>query len=141
MITDQEIKDSMEEFLEFFRSRPIADNNGGGLSVNQFSLWLTLKKIQPKYVIESGVFQGQGTWIIENTLPDAKLFCIDPDLNQRKYISPKARYLTDDFLSLGPHNINPAIVPDTLVYFDDHQDQYHRLLHANHLGFKHMGQG
>ena len=56
-----------------------------------------LKKKNPKNVIESGIWKGQGTWLIENTLPNATIFSIDIDLSIREYISEKVRYFEKDF--------------------------------------------
>jgi len=43
-----------------------------------FALWFSVKQIKPKYIIESGVFLGQTTYILRKAAPDAQIFSIDP---------------------------------------------------------------
>ena len=62
-----------------------------------FSLYFILKKIRPNFVIESGIYRGQSTWLIEKTLPKTKILSIDPNLDNRIYISKKAKYSKLDF--------------------------------------------
>ena len=52
-----------------------------------FATFFILKKLNPSFVIESGVFRGQSTWLIENALPNSEILSIDIDLSKRKYIS------------------------------------------------------
>ena len=136
--THEELRSELDNFLQLYSNKPLTDNHGGGLSVNDFYVYFTLKKLQPEYVIESGVFQGQGTWLIENVLPDAKIFCIEPTMSQLKYTSERAKYTTQDFLTFTSDNIDKDRAEKTFIYFDDHQDQYERLKHAYDLGFKHI---
>ena len=48
------------------------------LSPHMFLMWFALKTLQPKVVIESGVWLGQGTWFVEKACPDARICCLDP---------------------------------------------------------------
>lgn len=138
MYERDDIINNIDEFLKLYEQRPIKNNEGGGLSVNMFELWYALKTLEPRYVIESGVFQGQGTWLIEKTLPYAKIICIEPAYGQILYKSKNAKYLTQDFLTLTNEHISKVQAKNTLVYFDDHQNAYTRLLHCHELGFKHI---
>ena len=74
-------------------------------------------------VIESGVFKGQSTWLIEKTLPNCKILSIDIDLSKREYISKRAEYSNIDFKDQDFSNIPD----DTLVFFDDHVNHLERL--------------
>lgn len=136
--TNEDMIQKINDFLNLYQHRPITDNTGGGLSVNMFYLWYTLVQTKPKYIIESGIYRGQGTWLIENILPDSKIVSIDPNLGQRTYVSKKAKYITNDFLELTNNSLSRDICRQTFIYFDDHQDQYKRLLHAQKLGFIHI---
>ena len=64
---------------------------------SMFYFYFILKNKKPSFVIESGVYKGQSTWLIENTLPESEILSIDIDLNQREYISNKAKYSSVDF--------------------------------------------
>ena len=66
------------------------------------------KKIKPKFVIESGVWKGQSTWLIEKTLPKAKILALDVKLNKREYISKSKNviYSNKDFKFLDQSKYN-----------------------------------
>ena len=49
-------------------------------------VYIFLNKIKPKFVVESGIYKGQTTWLIEKTLPKAKILAIDINLESRTYI-------------------------------------------------------
>ena len=76
-----------KNFLNIYKNRPIKNNQGGCRINHAFALYYILKILKPELVIESGIFKGQTTWLIEKTVPKAKLICIDINLSQRKYIS------------------------------------------------------
>jgi len=122
----------IDEFNELYSNRPIKDNHGGMMSSHMFLAWFMVKDIKPQYLIESGIFKGQGTWFLEKASPETQMICIDPALSQRQYISTKAKYQTQDFLQT-----NWSYLPkdSTLIFFDDHQDFVPRLSHAHSFGF------
>ena len=130
----KKINQELENFLKIYNNRPIKDNVGGCRINHAFALYYILKKLKPKLVIESGVYKGQTTWLIEKALPKAKLICIDINLSQRKYISKKAKYSDIDFkfhdFSKIPHN--------TLVFFDDHVNHLERIKDANFFKIKNI---
>src|SRR5687768_2691932 len=80
----------LEEFSSLYDDRPIKDNTGGMLSPHMFSIWFALRTLQPKAVIESGVWLGQSTWFFERACPDAQLYCIEPNLDRIQYRSTRA---------------------------------------------------
>jgi len=134
LLSHDDIKLYLDEFLEAYNDRPIKDNQGGMASPHCFATWCMLKKISPNFVIESGVFKGQGTWLIEKALPGVKLFSIEPWLNRIEYTSNQAKYLSSDF-SLIDWSKEDIIPEQTVCFFDDHQDCPPRLLTANKFGF------
>ena len=99
-----------------------------------FGLYYFLKKIRPKFIIESGVFKGQTSWLIENVLPNSKILSIDPDLSKREYISKKIKYSQVDFKYQDFKNIPK----NSLVFFDDHQNQIERLMQSKWFGIKNV---
>ena len=92
-----EIIEEIKNFLEIYENRPIKNNKNGMRFPHMFATYFILKKIKPSFVVESGVFKGQSTWLIENTLPNADILSIDIDLNQREYVSKKVTYSDIDF--------------------------------------------
>ena len=128
----EEILEQLEKFKIIYEQRPIKENIHGMRFQHMFATYFILKKINPSFVIESGVFRGQSTWLIENTLPNSKILSIDVDLTQRVYISKKAEYSNIDFKDHDFSNL-PA---DALVFFDDHVNHYERLKQAKFFNIK-----
>jgi len=127
-----EILREIEVFKDLYKDRPIKNNVHGMRFQHMFATYFILKKINPSYVIESGVFKGQSTWLIEKTLPNCNILSIDIDLSQRVYISKKAKYSNIDF-----KNQDFSKLPeDTLVFLDDHVNHYERLQQAKFFNIK-----
>lgn len=130
-------KKTFLEFLKIYKNRPIRSNDGGMKSHGNFFLWYLLKDINPSLVIESGVFRGQSTWMIEQAAPNAKIIAIDPEPKPRekKYISAKAQYLMEDFsqLVLDKNQAGPIA-----AFFDDHQNAFERVMQAYNKGIKYL---
>lgn len=133
-ISNTEIKNELKNFLKIYKQRPIKENTFGIQFPHMFATYIFLKKIRPKFVVESGVFKGQSTWLIEKVLPKTKLLCIDPDLSNREYISKKAKYSKIDFTEQD----FSKIPKNSLVFFDDHQHAMERLIYAKWFNFKHV---
>lgn len=128
-----EFLEHLEEFNKLYNERPIKDNNGGMKSPHMFHAWFVVKKLQPEYLIESGVWKGLGTWFFEQASPKTKIISIDPNPINRIYTSPKVEYLTQDFLNSTWENLPKDT---TLIFLDDHQNFWDRLIHCYNLGFK-----
>lgn len=135
MASTDQLQAMIAEFLEVFAQRPIHDNQGGVNSVGAFSLWYFLKRHQPELIVESGIWKGQTTWLIEQTLPDVKIICFDPNRKIREYESPNAEYPRGDFTK---YRFPKFDADKALIFFDDHQDAVKRVVHARRKGFKHL---
>jgi len=129
-----DIIEAIPEFLRLYQSRPIEDNEGGMRSPHMFATWFMLRELKPEIVIESGVWRGQGTWLIESTLPDSQLFCIDPYPKERTYTSKNATYYKDDFSLMDWSHIDDK--ENALLFFDDHQNALERIRDGGEIGFK-----
>ena len=92
-----EILNELEVFKSLYKDRPVKENIHGMRFQHMLATYFILKKLNPSYVIESGVFKGQSTWLIENPLPNSEILSIDINLNQREYISKKVKYSNIDF--------------------------------------------
>jgi len=104
----------LDEFNKLYESRPIKDNNGGMKSAHMFPAWYVVKKLKPKYLIESGVWKGLGTWFFEQASPDTKIISIDPSPQFRVYTSSKVKYQTLDFLKTDWSHIPKE---NTMIFF------------------------
>lgn len=133
--TGKEIRREIKRFSDMYKTKPFKNNIGGMWAPHMFACWFIIKKIQPKYIIESGVWKGQGTWLIEKAAPNAKIICLDPNLKKDRYISKNSVYYRKDFSMTDWKNISKD---KTLVIFDDHQNAFERVKTAKKLGFKHL---
>ena len=122
----EEILKEIETFRNLYKQRPIKNNIHGMRFQHMFATYFILKKLNPSFIIESGVYKGQSTWLIENALPTSNILSIDIDLSQREYISKRAKYSNVDFKNQDFSNIPE----DTLVFLDDHVNHYERLQQA-----------
>lgn len=138
---EKDLKNLINKFIKLRQENDILKNNTGGMSFNhQFMLFYCLTLLKPKYVIESGVWRGATTLIIEKCLPDVKLFCIDLFMPKTAhpqglcYESKKAKYITNSknnkFIDFSEYDW--SIIPleereNTFILFDDHQDHYKRI--------------
>ena len=95
------LKYKFKSFLKIYNSRPIKDNTSGMRIDHCFAVYCLLKKIKPTNVIESGVWRGQTTWLIRNTLKKANIFSIDIDLSNRKIIYDDVSYYKKDISKIN----------------------------------------
>tara|TARA_B110000003_G_C16484605_1_gene471088 strand:+ start:118 stop:903 length:786 start_codon:yes stop_codon:yes gene_type:complete len=130
----EEILKEIETFRNLYKQRPIKNNIHGMRFQHMFATYFILKKLNPSFIIESGVYKGQSTWLIENALPTSNILSIDIDLSQREYISKRAKYSNVDFKNQDFSNIPE----DTLVFLDDHVNHYERLQQAKFFNIKNI---
>lgn len=126
----------LEEFFDLYNNRPIQDNTGGMKSAHMFNAWYVVKKLKPKYIIESGVWKGQGTWFFDKASPDSHLICIDPMPQYREISCSKAQYINHDFTTIDW--LKSIDTSQALVFFDDHQSCIDRIKHCIVQNFKHI---
>lgn len=121
----------LNDFIEIYNKRQFDVNQGGMQFPHMFGAYCLMKMLNPKLIIESGVWKGYSTWLFEQTCPDAKFVCIEPMLNGIKYKTNNALYYTDkDFNTIDWNKIitdNNFDSSDVVVFFDDHQDFDKRL--------------
>ena len=142
-----EIQSALIEFSELLKKKPF-QNREGLRGVSAFALYWYVKKIQPKVVFEVGTWKGFSTWIIEQAAPKAKIFCLDPIFFLESYMdsskvgevyrSKHATYMGSDFSCINPAKLAGKDLPNSLVFFDDHQDKFPRLIQAKNAGIKNI---
>jgi hypothetical protein len=123
----------ISDFMELYSRRPIAQNVGGMRFNHSFAVWYLLKSLKPATVIESGVWQGHSTWLIEQTCPDAKIFSLDLDFSRLVYKSANATYVQNDFSCCSWDGVERDTA---LCFFDDHQNAYERVKTLRWAGFR-----
>lgn len=147
--TLERVKAALPEFASLYHRRPVRFNFGG-MGINHcFAMWYTVKVLQPPVVIESGVFMGQGTWLIRQAAPSTRIISLDPrPASTFTYRDPMATYLAGvfTFRDFGILNWSqPNLIPDaeersrTLVILDDHQSAIKRTMELMRpWGFRHL---
>ena len=125
-------------------------NFGGNGMYHSLALWFLVRTLQPSAVIESGVFKGATSWLIQRASTSWSspftLVQLDPspapasptltNSSERRLIQLRGSSFVDfaqvDWRRLG-------IAPESsLILFDDHQDQMVRLEEAQARGFSHL---
>ena len=123
----------VERFLGVYERRPVLDNRGGMGINHSFAVWILAQAVRPTAIIESGVWHGHSTYILENACPDAEIWCLDPRPAKRRYTSKRARYFIEDFSVLDWSHLETE---QTLCFFDDHQNALARLQQLRWWGFR-----
>ena len=115
-----------QQFWPLYVSRPIQNNSGGCELPQLFGLWCFLRENRPTHIIESGAWKGQTAWLMEQTLPNARIMSIDPVPENRIFTSPNIEYSTIDLT----YQDLSAFPPTTTCVFEDD--------HINHLARLHL---
>lgn len=134
-IDEEKICTWFEEFSELIFQCPIQrrfDSNGFNAG---FVLFALARSLNPPIVVESGVFQGFTTWIIENALPETKIYCFDRSFSRVKERSKNARYFKYDW---SKFDFTGFPTKNALVVFSDHINQATRALQCLDRGFRHV---
>jgi len=128
---DREIRD----FISKLKACKIQQDRGGGGFSSAILLWTLARAIYPDLVIESGVFRGFTTWVIRTACPQARQYAFDISFAERQRIENGVEYHEADWMSV------PVAVPEdraSLIYFDDHVDQWRRIREAAGRGFRYL---
>lgn len=125
--------DAIPEFHELYKSRPISSNFGGMGFTHSFYTWFLAKHLSPSYIIESGVWYGHSTWLLEKACPQSTVISLDP-VDNRKYKSEHGVYSQADFTRIRWDELDKD---KTLVFFDDHYG-VDRVFQAKERGFTHI---
>lgn len=126
-------------FNDFKHNGAMFGNDGGMRLAHQFAVYTVLKTLQPKYVIESGVWRGATTSLMRKLLPEVHIISIDPTC-----VNKKSRYQEvvcgkdfKDFKNME-ERWRTMDKNNTLVIFDDHQSGFLRILQSVKFGFKYI---
>ena len=134
-------------FAETFANRPGDGINKDGASFfHYFALWCTVKALNPKVIVESGINKGVGSWFLRQAAGhDVDMIFISPqDPSDYRDESERSIYFTEakfkDFSQLEWADIlqDAQTREETFIFFDDHQSGVRRLHEAREFGFKHV---
>ena len=120
---ENEIEKDIHLFDDIFRVCPISNLSGGMGYNNGLFCFCLIRVIRPDTVIESGVWRGYSTYLIDKSTPkETRIHSFDINLSSVEWRSPKASYYDYD-LSDYTKPINGKI----LALFDDHVSHYDRI--------------
>lgn len=151
------LRAQLHDFVELYKKRPI-QKNLNGMNVNhQFALFFLVKTIQPRAIIELGVYRGQGTWLLREAAgPNTPIFSLDPVIpgslayqdtkGMTTYYVGKTNNRSAglnqfiDFSKLTWDTLIPNASDrrETLVVLDDHNDVIIRVRQAAKFGFRYF---
>ena len=120
----QELLDNIKRYDQIFRNETISDLNGGMGFNNGLFLFILFSHFQPKVVIESGVWRGFTTYLIDEAISkDSKIYCFDINLTRTEFKSEKATYYERDLSLVDDVDFGSV----NFAFFDDHVSIYDRL--------------
>ena len=128
-----EVEQIYSEFQRVYDNRPVQDNKGGAGPIPSFWYFLIAHKMQPKAIIESGVWKGHTTYLFRQACPNAQIYCYDISFNQLQYKDQDAVYSECDWMDVEAPKSNPN---ETLVFMDDHINQAQRVLEIAQRGYR-----
>lgn len=131
----EDILAAIDEFESLYEERPIRGDPHGMQAPHLFATWFMARAVKPALVVESGIWKGQSTWLLEQACPEAEIISIDVRLDFREYISERVTYSDRDF---SEHDWSELDPDRSLVFFDDHQNAYQRLQQCLWFGFRHV---
>jgi hypothetical protein len=91
------LKQQIRRYDELFRARPVQDLRFGTGYNNGLIIFCFFSALKPSQVIESGVWMGFSTYLIDNALPEgATIHSFDIDLSVVAWRSERAEYFERD---------------------------------------------
>lgn len=128
--------DAVDEFLALYPERPVKDNEGGSGFNDSLWIFVVARCLQPRLIVESGVFKGHTTWILRQARPEAEIHCFDIDLTDRLIYRDQNAVLHEcDWMEVPFPKVDGQT---SLAFFDDHINQARRVREAYERGFRHL---
>lgn len=140
----------LEEFIKIYKNRPDPVNMCGIRINHALALYVSVRKIQPSLVVESGINAGVSTYFIRKAWPYTKIISTDPEpkpiCKQGERWIDKSNlttyYTGDNFIDLSQLDIRKHYKeqknPKILVFIDDHQHLVKRIPRLVQQGVKYV---
>lgn len=142
----------MKEFIEVYKKRPDKVNICGIRFNHALALFVAVRHLNPRLVIESGINAGQSTYFIRKAKKDMEIIALDPEEKpicdtEKRWIDKSGNtkyYVGKDFVDISDFDWvgmarNGTITPSrTLVFLDDHQEVIQRFPALMKAGIKHL---
>jgi hypothetical protein len=127
------VMQQIEQFFDLYGRFSLRQGYGSSGVAALLTLYVSGRAADPALVLESGVFQGFGSWALRAACPRAQMHCYDLTFQHLLYRDETIYYHEKDWTS-G----DPAFAPsrDSLAYFDDHVNQAQRISEAHERGIR-----
>lgn len=131
---ERDYRADVGDFLESFKNNPAAGARRTTATGSLLWLFVIARAIDPKVIVESGVYKGASLYTFRTAVPDAKLFGYDIDMSNCVVRDTGIVLHEGDWSELPPRTGGD----DDLCYFDDHINNCLRVREAYDLGFRHL---
>ena len=142
----------IEEFIQVYKNRPDKVNICGIRFNHALALFVAVRRLNPRLVIESGVNTGQSTYFIRKAKKDIEIISLEPEEKpicgeEKRWVDKSGKtkyYVGKDFVDISEFDWvgmskNGTITPSrTLVFLDDHQEVIQRLPALMKAGISHL---
>ena len=122
------------EFRDVYLDSPITKNVYGLNFPSGAMLFLMARCLDPKLIVESGVYKGLSSYVLAAACPRASIHAFDPNLREVEHRSRGVTYHECDWMNVELNCAGRA----GLCFFDDHQSQAVRVVQAHKRGFRHI---
>ncbi|WP_119165650.1 O-methyltransferase [Algihabitans albus] len=129
------LRAAVGDFQSLYDERPLTSNKGGMQFNDSLCFYLVARALAPRFVLESGSFQGHSAWLLRQALPEAEILSCDIDHSQLRHRAEGVMFHEGDWIGAELPTIDPA---RSLAWFDDHTDHCRRLAEAQARGFRHV---
>jgi hypothetical protein len=126
----------IDDFLQRIKSCPVQQTAGGGGVTTAAILWCIARSIDPTRIIESGVFRGFTTWVLEDACPQAERYSCDISFDEVRWSSSTAVYHAKDWSQVDA--LKQSVAGKSLAFFDDHVSQLRRVREATERGIRYL---
>ncbi|MEX0923852.1 MAG: hypothetical protein WDZ84_13870 [Rhodovibrionaceae bacterium] len=128
-----ETRKAVADFFELYAKKPILNNKGGSLFNDSLSLYVTMKLLRPDFILESGTYRGNSSWLFRQACPQAAIQTHDVDHGQLAHRAEDIVYIEGDWMDSPLPDFDPA---RAVAFFDDHINHALRLRQAHDRGFR-----
>lgn len=150
------VEESYAFFKAYHEQRELfgKGNRGGNGLFHSLAIWVTLRRLRPLVVVESGVLHGQTSWLIRRATAEWTPYLIrfDPGNGKNFQIwrdslsNGTIDFLDQSFVDISslqwknalPSKVRAIPMSKWLIFFDDHTDHLSRLKVARDIGARHV---
>ena len=130
---ERRVTEAVAAFFPIYAQRPVRNNKGGGLINDSLCLYVAARLLAPRFIVESGSYQGHSAWLLRQACPHAEIISFDIRLSQLLHREADVTYCEGDWMERELPSFDPGTA---LAWFDDHINQARRLREAQARGFR-----